>query len=265
MSRRRQLPRAAAALALALALVGVALVRPAGVRGQLQTGNLFGVVTDPDSAALPGVTVTLAGGGAPQVQVTDVAGRFRFLGLSPGAYDLTAELEGFDRIEYPNIVINIGRNTEIEVTLTPGTPAMEDEPLSDPAPAPSPPASTEPPPPPPTITAGGPGGQGFSARTEFFRVLGRIELCWAVTGERQWGVDAGIYLSFQRQQDWASGTSIDAADTIRHLGPYGGTSCTILDLPPGTYYIAIGVATASPLVTSWRLMVQPGGSDPVFR
>src|SRR5215813_5030057 len=90
---------------------------------QLQTGNLYGTVTDDKGAALPGVTVTLTGQGAPQVQVTNAQGQFRFLSLAPGSYDLKAELEGFSTIDYPNIVINIGRNTTIEVKLS---PAVED-------------------------------------------------------------------------------------------------------------------------------------------
>jgi hypothetical protein len=90
---------------------------------QLQTGNLYGTVTDDKSAPLPGVTVTVTGQGAPQVQVTNAQGQFRFLGLGPGSYDLKAELEGFSTIDYPNIVINVGRNTSIEVKLS---PAVED-------------------------------------------------------------------------------------------------------------------------------------------
>ena len=85
---------------------------------QLQTGNLYGTVTDDQGSALPGVTVTLSGSGAPQVQVTNAQGQFRFLGLAPGSYALKAELEGFSTIDYPNIVINVGRNTNIEVKLS---------------------------------------------------------------------------------------------------------------------------------------------------
>ena len=84
---------------------------------QLQTGNLYGTVTDDQGAALPGVTVTLTGGGAPQVQVTNAQGQFRFLGLGPGNYDLKAELEGFSTIDYPNITINVGRNTNLDMTM----------------------------------------------------------------------------------------------------------------------------------------------------
>ncbi|HEX9944326.1 MAG TPA: TonB-dependent receptor [Thermoanaerobaculia bacterium] len=101
----------AVAVLLLLAVGGTAFA-------QLQTGNLYGTVTDEQGAPLPGVTVTLSGGGAPQVQVTNAQGQFRFLGLSPGSYDLKAELEGFSTIDYPNIVINIGRNTQIEVKLS---------------------------------------------------------------------------------------------------------------------------------------------------
>lgn len=93
-------------------------------QAQLQTGNLYGTVTDQGSA-LPGVIVTLAGGGAPQVQVTNAQGQFRFLGLSPDSYSLGAVLEGFESITYPNIVINVGRNTTIEVALNPA--AVEDK------------------------------------------------------------------------------------------------------------------------------------------
>src|SRR3954452_6350431 len=77
---------------------------------QLQTGNVYGTVTDDKGAALPGVTVTLSGNGAPQLQVTNAQGQFHFLGLSPGAYDAKAELEGFSSVDYPNIVVNVGRN-----------------------------------------------------------------------------------------------------------------------------------------------------------
>jgi hypothetical protein len=96
-----------------------ALLLLAGVPAfaQLQTGNLYGTVRDDQGAALPGVTMTLSGGGAPQVQVTNAQGQFRFLSLAPGSYSLKAELEGFSTLDYPNIVINVGRNTTIEVTM----------------------------------------------------------------------------------------------------------------------------------------------------
>jgi hypothetical protein len=99
-----------------LALVATLLVADA-VHAQLQSGNLYGTVEDEQGEALPGVTVTLTGHGAPQVQVTNAKGRFRFLNLSPGSCSLKAELEGFFPAEFPNLSINVARNTEITVTM----------------------------------------------------------------------------------------------------------------------------------------------------
>src|SRR6185503_6092809 len=64
-------------LALLLFLSGAAAA-------QLQTGNLYGTVKDQQGAPLPGVTATLTGQGAPQVQVSNAQGQFRFLNLAPG-------------------------------------------------------------------------------------------------------------------------------------------------------------------------------------
>ncbi|HXT23057.1 MAG TPA: carboxypeptidase regulatory-like domain-containing protein, partial [Thermoanaerobaculia bacterium] len=100
------------------AFAAMALLVAGGAYAQLQTGNLYGTVVDEQGAALPGVTVTLTGQGATQVQVTNAQGQFRFLGLPPGSVGIKAELEGFSTIEYPNINISVGRNTEIEVTLS---------------------------------------------------------------------------------------------------------------------------------------------------
>jgi hypothetical protein len=101
-----------------VAFAALALLVSAGAFAQLQSGNLFGTVTDDKGAVLPGVTATLTGNGAPQVQVTNAQGQFRFLNLSPANYSLKAELEGFSTIDYPNVAINVGRNTSIEVKLS---------------------------------------------------------------------------------------------------------------------------------------------------
>jgi len=86
---------------------------------QLQSGNLYTKVSDNQGAALPGVTVTISGQGAPQVQVTNAQGECRFLGLSPGSYSVEAQLEGFSTLNYPSVSINVGRNTSLELTMQP--------------------------------------------------------------------------------------------------------------------------------------------------
>ena len=103
-------------IAVLLALVGM-LIAPATF-GQAVTGNVFGEVTSADGEALPGVTVTLETS-PPKTQTTNAQGQFRFLGIDPGAYDLTANLDGFGSVQYPEVAVSIGRNTSINLTLSP--------------------------------------------------------------------------------------------------------------------------------------------------
>jgi hypothetical protein len=86
---------------------------------QTQSGNIFGTVVTTDGAVLPGVTVNLTGVGAPQTQVTDSQGRFRFINLSPGSYTLRSELAGYGVAARSGITVNVGRNSEVVMTLNP--------------------------------------------------------------------------------------------------------------------------------------------------
>ncbi len=102
----------AVAAALLLVTAGMAMA-------QQTSGNLFVTVVDNQGAALPGVTVTLTGQGAPKVNVTDGQGQVRFLGLAPGSgYQVTAELEGFSTIEHTNLVVGVGKNSTIQLQLS---------------------------------------------------------------------------------------------------------------------------------------------------
>ena len=85
--------------------------------GQSPTGNLFGTVTDESGAALPGVKITVSGIGAVREQFTDGQGAFRFLALDPGAYNVAAELDGFGGLEFPDVVVSLGRNTSLPLVL----------------------------------------------------------------------------------------------------------------------------------------------------
>lgn len=81
------------------------------------TGNIYGRVTDESGGVLPGVMVTLTGVGAPLTTTTSPQGDFRFINLSPGTYALKAELAGFATVERPNVVVNIGSNTNLTVPM----------------------------------------------------------------------------------------------------------------------------------------------------
>src|SRR5687767_2514867 len=101
------------------AIVGICLLAMAGLAfGQAKSGNVYGKVVAEDGSALPGVTVTLTGGGAPQVFVTDGRGDFRFLNLAPNSnYNLKFELDNFSTVERKEIVVNTGQNTDLRVAM----------------------------------------------------------------------------------------------------------------------------------------------------
>ncbi len=89
------------------------------VHAQFQTGNIYGKVQGKDGSVIPGVTVTLKGGGAPQVFVTDAQGAFRFINLSPGTYALKGELEGYGTSTRTGLTVSVGRNSDVTLTLSP--------------------------------------------------------------------------------------------------------------------------------------------------
>ena len=90
--------------------------QPFAAQGLGGSSSVHGQVVDDQGSPLPGVTMTLLGGLAPLVQITDAQGQFRFVTLPPGSYALKAELEGFSSVEYPNLVVSGGAVT-VEMTL----------------------------------------------------------------------------------------------------------------------------------------------------
>jgi hypothetical protein len=103
----------AAALCISLASLGTAAA-------QMSTGSITGLVTDTTGAALPGVTVSLAGErliGGVQTQVTDATGAYRFDRLPPGVYRLRFELSGFRTLERSDIRVSAAFTATVNVQL----------------------------------------------------------------------------------------------------------------------------------------------------
>jgi hypothetical protein len=94
---------------------------------QVRTGNLYGKVTDEDGNPLPGVTVTLSGARtAPLTSITSAEGIYRFLSLPPARdYVIRCELGGFKLEERTGIIVVVGANVELNVTMAMG--AIEEE------------------------------------------------------------------------------------------------------------------------------------------
>jgi outer membrane receptor protein involved in Fe transport len=121
-------------LSIALA-VCLLLLAPVAMLAQT-TGTIEGQITDQSGAALPGVTVELAGAklqGAKST-VTAADGRYRFLSLVPGEYNVTASLAGFGKVQKKATVtldftatanMQMTLSTTAEVTVTGEAPLID--------------------------------------------------------------------------------------------------------------------------------------------
>ena len=89
---------------------------------QERTGNITGTVTDDQGNPLPGVNLTLTGATIGSIPaLTSAEGKFRFLSLFPGSdYVIKAELQGFKTKTQTGIIVNIGRNSDIAISMEQG-------------------------------------------------------------------------------------------------------------------------------------------------
>jgi hypothetical protein len=99
-------------------LLGLVLLPAVAALAQVQGGNISGTVKDDQGAVVPGVTVTLAGSDRTLTFVTETDGKYRFLNQPPGSYTVSAALAGFKTFVWENIVLIVGGNVEIPVTLS---------------------------------------------------------------------------------------------------------------------------------------------------
>ena len=83
------------------------------------TGALTGVTLDPSGAVLPGVVVHLTkeGGGEKRSATSDENGRFGFLLLPPGRYELQASTPDFELVSLPEINIHVTETLRLELHL----------------------------------------------------------------------------------------------------------------------------------------------------
>ncbi len=86
--------------------------------GQVQSGAVFGRITDEQCAVLPGTGVALNSLDRMELSTTDTEGRYRFLNILPGSYTVTAVLPGFKTFVRDNIVVVVGQKVEIPITLS---------------------------------------------------------------------------------------------------------------------------------------------------
>jgi len=109
--------RSLCALALALSLMISAA--PAMAQSQASTGQISGVVTDNQGAALTKamVKVTNTQTGLERTVTTSEDGIYRVVLLPPGIYKVMAEASGFSAQTIDNVEVVVGRTAEINITL----------------------------------------------------------------------------------------------------------------------------------------------------
>jgi hypothetical protein len=127
------------ALMLAVWLGLACNVLAAAFQSSVSSGQIAGVVTDPSGAVVPGalVKVTSEATGLERTMETDEVGGYRFLLLSPGQYDVTAEREAFQSQVKKAVRVTVGEITlvhfqlqigqRIQVDVTDFAPIVESE------------------------------------------------------------------------------------------------------------------------------------------
>ncbi|HEX6045755.1 MAG TPA: TonB-dependent receptor [Pyrinomonadaceae bacterium] len=86
------------------------------------TGAIGGVVTNPNKEVVPGAAVTVRNveTNKEDAATTDDAGRFKVANLQPGRYAVTVNSSGFSPLTQENVVVEVGRETGLEVALSVG-------------------------------------------------------------------------------------------------------------------------------------------------
>ncbi|HEX2270133.1 MAG TPA: carboxypeptidase regulatory-like domain-containing protein [Pyrinomonadaceae bacterium] len=86
------------------------------------TGAIGGVVSNPNKEVVPGAAVTVRNveTNKEDAATTDDSGRFKVANLQPGRYAVTVNSSGFSQMTQENVVVEIGRETNLEIALSVG-------------------------------------------------------------------------------------------------------------------------------------------------
>ena len=83
-------------------------------------GTITGLVTDQSNAVVPDTTVTIKDKATNTVRTTasNAAGRYVFVDVRPGTYDVTFVKAGFATVSVTNDIVAVGEVSTNNVTLT---------------------------------------------------------------------------------------------------------------------------------------------------
>src|SRR5271169_4965835 len=85
-------------------------------------GRIVGTVYDQSGGVVAGATVTVLDveRGVSRPLVTDDAGAYNAPNLTPGTYTVRAEAKGFKKLERQNVLIEVGKEVRVDLTVQPG-------------------------------------------------------------------------------------------------------------------------------------------------
>lgn len=103
------------------------------ITGQTSSATLSGVVEDPEGRVVPGTKVSVMNPatGLIRTVVSDESGAFVVPLLPPASYTVMAEANGFKRIQFPDIVLNVGDQRSLRIRLEVGDVTSEVEVRAD--------------------------------------------------------------------------------------------------------------------------------------
>ena len=91
--------------------------------GQILTGRIAGVVVDDEGSPLPGVTIEASSPSlmGRQTVVTSEKGAYRLANLSPGVYQVSFALPGFQTVERKDLRVTINATVSLDISMRPAT------------------------------------------------------------------------------------------------------------------------------------------------
>jgi carboxypeptidase family protein len=112
---------ASKALRVLTVIVAVSLMS-VPLLSQSSQGTIQGAIFDQTRGAIPGATVTVTdvARGVTRTLTTDSVGAYVATNLTPGTYTVRGEAKGFQNIERTGVLVEVGQNIRVDLTLQPG-------------------------------------------------------------------------------------------------------------------------------------------------
>jgi len=100
----------------------LALLLPLSAFAQFETASVLGYIRDASGAVVANATVTLTNQatGVSQTGTTDNAGRFEFVSVALGSYEVASQATGFDKAQTPPFQVTTNARQRVDLSLKAG-------------------------------------------------------------------------------------------------------------------------------------------------